>query len=137
MGNETDRRTLLAHYDAAVGRFEKVSTALRAALAGYPFGPELLDLVAAEERAREAVVLARARLVEFRHGNIDDTIPLRVLKPDHVCDRSGRAEKVIDETGDVAITGIYPTCSACGMPQLSGSDVTSAASARSERTPPR
>ena len=37
---------------------------------------------------------------------------------DHTCDGKGPPEKVIDESGDEPITGIYPTCSMCGKPQV-------------------
>ena len=35
-----------------------------------------------------------------------------------VCDRKGPRERVIDESQDPPITGIYPTCSVCGKPQV-------------------
>jgi hypothetical protein len=84
-----------------------------------------VDLLAAEERAREAVLSARARLLKFWHENIDDTMPLRVLRPDHICDRNGPAEGFIGENGYEAIAGIYPTCSHCGMVQVPGGDAVS------------
>ena len=37
---------------------------------------------------------------------------------DHTCDRKGPPAKVIDESCDEPITGIYPTCSVCGKPQV-------------------
>ena len=85
-----------------------------------------MDLIAVEERAREAVLHSRARLVRFWHDNIDDTIPVRVLKSDHLCDRDGPTEEFVDENGHEATAGIYPTCSQCGMLQMPGGDVTSA-----------
>ena len=38
---------------------------------------------------------------------------------DRICDRKGPPAKVIDESGDEPMTCIYPTCSVCGVPQLS------------------
>jgi hypothetical protein len=52
-------------------------------------------------------------------------MPLRVLRPDHVCDCNGPAEGFIGENGPEAIAGIYPTCSHCGMVQVTAGDVTS------------
>lgn len=37
---------------------------------------------------------------------------------EHTCDAKGRPEKVVDESGDEPLTGIYPTCSVCGKPQV-------------------
>ena len=68
----------------------------------------------------------RARLIKLWHDNIDDTIPLRILKPDHLCDQDGPTEGFVDETGPEPIAGIYPTCSHCGMVQLPGGDVSGA-----------
>ena len=125
-GDDTDWHTLLKHHDAAVRDFEKVSMALRAALGRYPLSAEFVDLIALEERAREAVLNSRGRLVKLWHDNIDDTIPLRVLQPDHICDRDGPTEGFIGESGYDAIAGVYPTCSHCGMVQLPGGDVSGA-----------
>jgi hypothetical protein len=36
----------------------------------------------------------------------------------HTCDRNGRPEKVVDETGERRVH-LYPTCSLCGTPQIS------------------
>lgn len=36
----------------------------------------------------------------------------------HVCDRRGRPERVVDESYEPQITGLYPTCSVCGKPQV-------------------
>ena len=123
LGDHTDWQTLLKRHDAAVSDFEKVSRALRAALARYPHSGEFLDLIVVEERAREKVLHLRARLIKLWHDNIDDTIPLRILKPDHLCDQDGPTEGFVDETGHEAIAGIYPTCSQCGMLQLPGADL--------------
>jgi hypothetical protein len=54
--------------------------ALRAALARYPLSGEFEDLIGVEERAREAVLHSRAALIRFWHDNLDDTIPVRVLR---------------------------------------------------------
>jgi hypothetical protein len=35
-----------------------------------------------------------------------------------VCDRKGPRERVVDESHDPPITGISPTCSVCGKPQM-------------------
>jgi hypothetical protein len=125
---DTDWQTLLKHHDAAVSDFERVSTALRAALARYPLSAEFLDLIAVEERAREAVLHWRARMIKLWHDNIDDTIPVRALKSDHICDSDGPTEAFVDENGHEATAGIFPTCSQCGTLQMPGGDVTSASS---------
>jgi hypothetical protein len=104
-GDDTDWQTHLRQHDAAVSDFERVSTALRRALARYPLSAEFLDLIAVEERAREAVLHSRARLVKFWHDNIDDTIPVRPLKPDHVCDSDGPTEGFVDENAQEASAG--------------------------------
>ena len=80
-----------------------------------------------EERARETVLRLRARLIKLWHDNIDDTIPVRILKPDHLCDQDGPTEGFIDETGPEPIAGNYPTCSQCGRVQLPSVDLTGAA----------
>jgi hypothetical protein len=36
----------------------------------------------------------------------------------HICDRNGRPEKVVDRTGERPLVRLYPTCSLCGMPQV-------------------
>ena len=64
MSNESDWPTLLRDYQAAVKNFESVSHALTAALsARYPLDGDFLELVAAEERMRVTVILARMRLI--------------------------------------------------------------------------
>src|SRR5262245_9428407 len=122
-----DWQTLLKHHDDAVRDFEHVSRALSAALARYPHSGEFLDLIVVEERAREAVLHSRAQLIKLWHDNIEDTIPLRILKPDHICDRAGPTEGFVDETGHET-AGIFPTCSKCGMLQLPGADLPRASS---------
>jgi hypothetical protein len=37
---------------------------------------------------------------------------------DHICDRKGPPEKIIDESGDEPIARICPTCSVCRKPQV-------------------
>jgi hypothetical protein len=74
------------------------------------------------------VLHSRARLVKFWHDNIDDTIPVRALKSDHVCDSDGPTEELVDQDGHDASAGIYPTCSQCGTLQVPGGDVTSESS---------
>lgn len=83
-------------------------------------------MIVLEERARETVLRLRARLIKLWHDNIDDTIPVRILKPDHLCDQNGPTEGFVDETGAEPIAGIYPTCSQCGSVQLPGVDLTRA-----------
>ena len=76
MGNETDWPTLLKDYQTAVKDFESVSAALTAALSGqYPLGVDFLDLIAAEERLRETVILARMRLLNRWRDSVDETRP--------------------------------------------------------------
>ena len=122
MENDKDWQTLLRHYEAAVGSFENVSGALDQALARHPTDAEFFELIAAEERARERVLLVRKRMIKHWRASLGETTPLRILNPDHSCDRNGPAEKVTDETGETRVTGIYPTCSVCGLPQLSAAD---------------
>ena len=43
---------------------------------------------------------------------------LAALVSKHVCDRRGRPERVVDESRDPPITGLYPACSVCGVPQV-------------------
>jgi hypothetical protein len=58
--------TLLRDYEAAIAMFESVSRALTAALIGRNADDdELRALVVAEERAREAVILERMRLINL------------------------------------------------------------------------
>ena len=60
--------------------FESVSNALTATLsAGYPLDTDFLDLIAAEERIREAVILARIRLINRWRDSLEETSPLPVL----------------------------------------------------------
>ena len=102
--------------------------ALRAALARYPLSGEFEDLIVVEERAREAVLHSRTALIKFWHDNLDDTIPVRVLKATHICDHDGPTEDFVDQTGPEVIAGIYPTCSRCGTLQVPGRDVTGTSS---------
>ena len=37
---------------------------------------------------------------------------------DHTCDRKGPPAKALDESRDEPMTGIDPTCSVCGKPQV-------------------
>jgi hypothetical protein len=54
----------------------------------------------------------------MRHWDVSQNDALvRATMRDHACDRNGPPAKVIDESGDEPITAIYPTCSACGVPQ--------------------
>ena len=79
MGDESDWPALLRDYEAAVKNFESVSIALTAALsAQYPLDADFLDLIAAEERVRETVILARMRLINRWRESLDETHPLRV-----------------------------------------------------------
>ena len=43
---------------------------------------------------------------------------MNIANRPHTCDRKGPPAKVVDETGDEPLTGIYPTCSVCGKPQV-------------------
>jgi hypothetical protein len=113
----SDWETLLRLYQTAVRSFEGVSAALNDALAGHPSGAHFLEFVTAEEAARERVLLARMRLLKHWRDSLDDTTPLRILKP-HVCDARGLPAKVVAESDGAAITRIYPTCSTCGKPQV-------------------
>ena len=77
MGNESDWPELLKDYQAAVHNFESVSAALTDALsAQYALGVEFLDLIEAEERVRETVILTRVRLINLWRDSLDETKPL-------------------------------------------------------------
>ncbi|HEX7238205.1 MAG TPA: hypothetical protein VF405_14645 [Gammaproteobacteria bacterium] len=82
MGNESDWPTLLRDYQSAVKDFESVSAALTAALSGqYPLGADFLDLIVAEERLRETVILARIRLLNRWRDSYDETNALTGATP--------------------------------------------------------
>ena len=82
VGDETDWPALLNHYQAAVKNFESVSAALTEALsAQYPLGGEFLDLIEAEERVRETVILTRIRLINLWRDSVDETKPLPFVSP--------------------------------------------------------
>ena len=77
LGNESDWPTLLNDYQSAVKDFESVSAALTAALSGqYPLGADFMDLIRAEERLRETVILARMRLLNRWRDSVDVPRPL-------------------------------------------------------------
>jgi hypothetical protein len=52
------------------------------------------------------------------HGLVPISAIVEVRSKPHVCDRRGRPERVVDESTDPPIAGIYPTCSVCGVPQV-------------------
>ena len=80
MGSESDWPELLKDYEAAVKNFESVSAALTATLsAQYPLDADFLDLIAAEERFRDTVILARMRLINRWRESLGETQPLRVI----------------------------------------------------------
>lgn len=80
MSSESDWPALLKDYEAAVKNFESVSSALTAALsAQYPLDADFLDLIAAEERFRDTVILARMRLINRWRESLGETQPLRVI----------------------------------------------------------
>lgn len=89
MRNESDWPTLLKDYQAAVTTFESLSAALTEALSGqYPLGAEFLDLIEAEERVRETVILTRIRLINLWRDSLDETKSLPFFKPpDHTDER--------------------------------------------------
>ena len=81
MGNESDWPALLRDYHAAVKNFESVSAALMAALsARYPLDADFLDLVTAEERLRETVILARMRLINRWRDSLEETSPMQIIE---------------------------------------------------------
>ena len=81
MGNESDWPALLKDYHAAVKNFESVSAALTAALsARYPLDADFLDLVTAEERVRESVILARMRLINRWRDSLEETSPMQIIE---------------------------------------------------------
>ena len=85
LGNESDWPTLLSDYQSAVKDFESVSAALTAALSGqYPLGADFMDLIRAEERLRETVILARVRLLNRWRDSVEETRPPIDVRPtDH------------------------------------------------------
>jgi hypothetical protein len=88
VGNESDWPTFLKDYQAAVSNFESVSAALTEALsAQYPLGTEFLDLIEAEERVRETVILTRIRLINLWRDSLDETTPLPFFRSDHTDER--------------------------------------------------
>jgi len=81
LGNESDWPALLKDYHAAVKNFESVSAALTAALsARYPLDADFLDLVTAEERLRETVILARMRLINRWRDSLEETSPMQIIE---------------------------------------------------------
>jgi len=81
LGNESDWPALLKDYHAAVKNFESVSAALTAALsARYPLDADFLDLVTAEERIRETVILARMRLINRWRDSLEETSPMQIIE---------------------------------------------------------
>ena len=81
MDTESDWPALLRDYHEALKNFESVSAALMSALsARYPLDGDFLDLIAAEERIRETVILARIRLINRWRDSLDETRPLPTLE---------------------------------------------------------
>jgi len=77
LDTDTDWPALLADYQAALEEFERTSRALTAALLHAP-GPngEGVALLAAETRARDAVVLTRMRLMNaWRDSDSQMVVP--------------------------------------------------------------
>ena len=63
---ESEWPVLLREYESAIAEFERMSRALTSALTGRSAtDDDFRALVAAEERARETVVLARMRLINL------------------------------------------------------------------------
>jgi hypothetical protein len=89
LGNESDWPALLRDYHEAVKNFESVSAALMAALsARYPLDTDFLDLVAAEERTRETVILARMRLINRWRDSLEETSPMKIIESPNRTDPS-------------------------------------------------
>ena len=89
MGDESDWPALLKDYEAAVKNFESVSVALTAELsAQYPLDSDFLDLIAAEERFRDTVILARMRLINRWRESLDETHSLPVIELPNTTDAS-------------------------------------------------
>jgi hypothetical protein len=78
---ESDWSALLRDYHAALKNFESVSEALTSALSAcYPLDADFLDLIAAEERIRETVILARIRLINRWRDSLEETRPLPTIE---------------------------------------------------------
>jgi hypothetical protein len=77
MEDDPDWRALLNDYQATLDEFERISKALTAALVDRDSATEdLPELFAAESRARDAVILARMRLVNaWRDSQPDLRLP--------------------------------------------------------------
>lgn len=75
-----DWPALLTAYQAALAEFDRTTAALTAALVDRDFDTDDFPaLLAAEERAREAVVLTRMRLVDAWRDTQQDVRQLEVL----------------------------------------------------------
>jgi hypothetical protein len=89
-------------------------------------GPEARATMTADV---DAVHVGRVRITftKFEHTHLELSrwfwaAESAALLDEHVCDRKGRSTTAVDESYEPPITGIYPTCSACGTPQgLGGS----------------
>jgi hypothetical protein len=85
-------------------------------------GPNARDTMTADV---DAAHVGRVRITftkfEHVHGALSRwfwTAESATLLDEHVCDRKGRSTRVVDESSEPRITGIYPTCSVCGKAQL-------------------
>jgi hypothetical protein len=88
MSNESGWPALLEDYQAAVKNFESVSAALTEALsAQHALGGEFLDLIEAEERARETVILTRIRLINLWRDSLAEAKPLPFVGPTDRADK--------------------------------------------------
>jgi hypothetical protein len=86
-----------------------------------PCGPDSPETMTAEVDAtdvgRVRITFRKTQAKRHRSVNWFWVAELADLVSEHVCDRKGRPERVVDESLDPPITGIYPTCSVCGTPQ--------------------
>jgi hypothetical protein len=106
---DASTQSLRLAYNAAVAGHANCSRALtEATMRG---DAPSLALIEAEQKARSVLDSARAKL----HAAMASAIGAAQERP-HTCDREGLPARVVEELGDAAISGIYPTCSVCGVP---------------------
>jgi hypothetical protein len=82
VGTDPDWRTLLTAYKSAVEDFDRVTAALTAAIADRSSDPsDFPALFAAEASARDAVILARIRLMNAWRDSSPELELLEALLP--------------------------------------------------------
>lgn len=89
-----------------------------------PCGPDSPPIVTADVDAqhigRVRITFTKSKATRGRSKHWFWVAERADLVSSHVCDRKGPRERVVDESHEPPITGIYPTCSVCGVPQVFG-----------------